>query len=485
MKLKTILIALLMSTILCACAQAPENVKQQAEILDNSGQDVLSQSHSNSDSADINSNIEYVEQKERGSLADIRAQLETDIALNNSRIIVLDAYVGQGDIMPTYSTRVGSAGIENVFELIEFIYSDEYDTSNEELYHLHAGTDPIYLEYEATDYPCDYNNDGRIETPNSYIIDMYFFHPDEKNPNLCVGTHSSGLVTGYEENEYYAGGYDEVAVYNFLSRYGDIVDRYKFNVASEEWVVTECDASEISYKMADGSEWAITDAVAFAEEYYNEHLTVFEVNDVTFKVATLSVCDLENGCYGYYMTMSCFDENGNYINTESNYEYDWEKIGNNEAFYIENQSFFWTYKKDVACNFSKDFGTTERTAIDSGDDLITLSQAINTLDESLAQEISLTVPCAQLCYVVTCTGYGEIYDRWNVDRSEKYFASENYYESICFRDCDFELRPMWVFKSSNYSYIDIGSGKAFMVDAKSGEVITGRYYIDDYWYFEE
>ncbi len=464
--------------LLCACAQAPENVKKQAEILDNSGQDVLSQSQSNSD-------IEYVERKERGSLADIRAQLETDIALNNSRIIILDAYVGEGEIMPTYSTHVGGTDVEHIYELAEFVYSGKYDTTDESLYRRHLGTDPLNSDYEATDYPYDYDGDGFINGPNSFVVDMCSYFPDETNPYLCVGAHSTGLVAGYEDNQYNTFEYNSVAEYNFLTKRNNTVDCIEYNSEEESWIVTPCDISKISYKMLDGNEWAVTDAVTFAEEYYNEHLTVFEVNDVSFKVNSVCVVDIGNGCYGYYMVMGCFDENGNHIDSERAYIYDWERVGNNEAFYIENQSFLWTYKKDVACNFSKDFGTTERVATDNGDDLITLSQAVNILDETLAQEISFTVPCAQLCYVVTCTGYGEIYDRWNVDRSEAYFASENYYESICFRDCDFELRPMWVFKSSSYSHHRMNSGQSFMVDAKSGEVIIGRYYIDDYSYFEE
>ncbi len=476
MKYKPILIALLMSTILCACAQAPENVKQQAEILDNSGQDVLSQSHSNSDSADTNSNIEYVEQKERGSLADIRAQLETDIALNNSRIVVWDAYVGEGEIMPTYDVNIAQIDIDNIYPLADYLFSSRYDVSDESLYRVLEAEQPLDPDYPFTDYPTDYDNDGHIDTPNSSILDMVSFFPEQNDKTVSVTMHSSGVVGGSEIGAQSPYFYQ----YSFKTKYGyDVLSQKAYSYTTDIYGVPVIDDTieyneKISYTMSDGTEWSIEDAIRFAQEFYNEQLIAFENTSIEFRVINILVQQVEEGRYGYFITMGAFDENDNYIDSEGLYKYDWEKIGNGEAFFIENRSYLWSFEKDKVGLVSKGFGLQNKIATDIGDDLISLSKAIEILDSSLAKGIAVKIPCAQLCYVVTCKSYNNVFEKWNVDKAETDFALNNYYQSVCFTECEFELRPMWVFKTDNNAYTQIGSGNSYFVDAKSGEMFVAK-----------
>ncbi len=416
-------------------------------------------------------NPQYAAVKERSTLAEIKLQLQSDLDNNNSRITVRDAYVSNALSMPTYSVEIGGKNMHDISPLASYLLGDKYDTTDDTLYATKLGTEPIYPEYATTDYPIDIDGDGKADSPNSHIIDMYSFFPDENDPNLYVGTHSTGLVAGYQDTSIDIDS-NVTDRYNLLNSSGNIV--YERRFIDAEWEICEYDTTQIYYRMYDGNFWSLADAIIYAENFFNSQLLNYETDNVYYKAKYVDVVKIGDDCYGYYIVMGCFDENSNCIDSSDYFSYDWESIGNGEPFYIENECYLWTYKKDTACYFQKEFALKNRTALDNGDELLTLSAAIDILSVSLPKNSSYVIPCAELCYMTTCLGYGEIFDEWQVDRTKEDFACDYYFSTVCMSKCEFELRPVWVFKTKDYSDIEVGQGKIFIVDAKTGDVFIAE-----------
>ena len=314
--------------------------------------------------------------------------------------------------------------------------------------------DPIYPEYPATDYPCDWNNDGRIESANSYLVDLLWFQPLKDDYTLIVGAQSIGTI-----------GINEVSQIENLDESNPAL----LTVVAEYNVLKD-DISGVSYPMKSGEEWKLEDAIEYTENFYNEQLVCFDDSNVCFKVNCVSVHRLDNGNYGYLLIVGCYDENGNYIDTSFDGEYkrDWSAVGAGESFCNKYRSYTWYFEKETFGHLNKDYSLTDRVATDSGDDLLTLSAAINIIDKTLAEEIPLDIPCAELCYVVYCKKY-DFYDKWGIDKTEVDYEQSYYSDLHCMLQCDFELRPTWVFKTKSFCYTDSKSNSCFFVDAKTGD----------------
>lgn len=230
------------------------------------------------------------------------------------------------------------------------------------------------------------------------------------------------------------------------------------------------DDFNVSYTMYNGTEWAVSDAVKYAEDFYNNYLQPLDITPCTYEVNYVYVIKMENDNYGYCFELSRKDGNGNYLdNARIFYTRNWDEVAENRPFFMPTSSMLWTYEVNKTTAFEKGYSLEYLDTTDSGNDLITLNEAIKKLDEKLAPEKALSIPCAELSYAIFCKGY-PFYDASYVDKSLENWQQLYFYEDKCIRDCEFELKPMWVFKTKDSTIFDSINGESYFVDAITGEV---------------
>lgn len=470
---KTILIfSCLLITVLCNCAKTPEDVQKRADILDEKEQTVNTFSK---DSNNIDSNcFEY------GTLEQIRNQLMSDIANNNTPIKVSNARVGTGEIMPVYDVRAEINELGKFSEICNDFYNGKYDVNKKECYQVYHNGEAIDKKYPAYEYPFDYDNDGSIHTANAYPYDSYNFYPYQNSPN---STHLFGTGAAWGDNT------GEVGRSTYLSLETECI----YNPLREEI------SDEIEYVMHDGNFWRLNDAIHFAEKFINESLGKVEIEDYTHYVQTVCVQKFEDETYSYLFEFVTQDFNGNYYESENYYPksvYDYysknetymDKVFGGQAFPMEMHSFMWLFEKDTVNRFAKAISFKYEQSTDDGDDLLTLYGAINHLDQKLANKKSLEIECAELNYVLYCKEY-DIWQKWYdgkwyeycVEKGWDFLNDENgtlkesaFFEANAITDCELELRPVWVFSTVDTNIIDYYEGEKYYVDALTGEVTVIR-----------
>ena len=69
--------------------------------------------------------------------------------------------------------------------------------------------------------------------------------------------------------------------------------------------------------------------------------------------------------------------------------------------------------------------------------------------------------------MISCKGY-PFYDSWGVDKNEDW-----YYPNISLMNCEFEIKPIWVFKTADCMPWMI-PGEIYYVDAVTGEMLIRK-----------
>lgn len=432
--------------LLCGCANVPENVQNNADILDGKKPIVTEPDK------EINDTI-----KQRGTLDDIRTQLKYDLDNNHTRISIDNARVGTGAVMPTTNIKIigkdlADGGGKAYKSMIDIFFKGMYDTKDESNYYFHDKEDAVISEYPYSE-TYFYDDEGVLQWPNAYFMDLLGFHPNKGTDDFLIYSyaHGTGHAFGYSTNK------DE---FYYLTA-GDV----------EKVLQKGLDDLSVSYQMYDGTKWAVSDAVKYAEDFYNNNLHPLDVAPCTYEVHYVYVIKMQNGNYGYCFELSRKDENGNYLeNTVRNaYEKDWDDVVENRPFFMPTNSMLWTFEVDKTSSFEKGYSFEYLDTTDSGNDFLTLNEAIKKLDEKLAPEKALSVPCEELSYTVFCKGY-PYYDAPYVDKSLTNWHQMFFNEDMCIRDCDFELKPMWVFKTKDRTIFNNSVGEIYFVDAITGEV---------------
>lgn len=435
--------------LLVACEKTPDNVKEKADILDGKT--------SKSDSS--NSDITYTgEVKERGTLEEIRNQLEYDLESNSTRINVDSTRIGTGTIMPTYNVKIAGNDLktetQDAFKnLVKLLFDDRYDINDEKLYEFFDRND-IYRPDDPNNIPHSefwLNDNGELMRSNVFNMDIKTYcGAKETNPYDSLVAHSTGCVYGSPEG---------------LER----------NLSAEPSYVLQVgvDDLNVAYPMEDGTMWKVSDAVKFAEEFYNnEDLMAFEPVKGTYEVQYILIIPTGKETYGYFFELNRKDHNGNYLDTYDYFEesiHSIDLIANNEPFFMGTMANLWCIEVDKVYNFSKGYSFEYLDITNSGDELLTLNGALSVLDNKLAKEKALSIRCAELSYGLKCKGY-PYHNNEHIDKSIDGWEKIYYDNQLCRATCDFELRPIWVFKTKDYFSINPSSGEVYYVDAITEEV---------------
>lgn len=165
--------------LLCGCADVPENVRNNADILDGK-KPAVTESGSK-----INNTI-----KQRGNLDEIRTQLKYDLENNNTRISIDKARVSKGTVMPTTNIKIIGKDLANeggkaYKSMIDILFKGMYDTKDEKFYYFLDKKDALTSEYPYSETSF-YDNEGVFHGPNAYFMDLLGFHPNKGTSDLLI-----------------------------------------------------------------------------------------------------------------------------------------------------------------------------------------------------------------------------------------------------------------------------------------------------------
>ncbi len=447
-KLKRVCCFLLAALALSSCAEMPESLKESeteatapavvtVPVTDESGNTVGTES------------VEF-QPAERGDIEAIRAQLDYDLQKTYKNITVERARAGEGSVMPTYNVTVGRAEDFDIYAYAEYLYGDRYDVHDESLWTHKKVGDPYYDDVPVTTEPT-MQPDGSILNQNcmTYALDAYRpTNNDDVNFHLITntkgGTWGSPVGSSLPENTYYPDAFETAAQFDL--DYDEI-------------------PADLSYKMYDGEEWNLREAVAFAESFFNNEIAPADPDSFTYRVKTVQVKSLPQDTYGYYFKIQFKDENGNFYDEDRRYLRDNAAIESGNEFLIDNYAACWCSEKELLTNFTKDYSYDLGDATDSGDSLLTLGAASDLLSEKLAQNANLSFT-AELNYVLVCKKY-PYYELWEYPE---------YYEDMAVSTCDLLLKPYWCFrKNLPLNSSDASNAETYFVDALTGEIIAMAY----------
>ena len=446
-KCQPLLIFILAGALLCGCVAAPENLQSNNEpaSTEKGGDSAAVTGAEISETAE---SVDFSSLAERGNLEVIRSQLDLDLKKTYNNITVRRARVGEGDVMPTYDINIGGDPDYDLKKFAEYLYADS----------LAAGISGNYTEFPigsvindkrpATTEPTLDESTGHIFTINTYEYGIEKFVVGD-DPTQSSYYYSIGNVWGSQtgsrqgENSFYGFEKFKTAV------------RYDLDYDA-------IDGSSV-YKMSDGEEWSISEAVGFVEDFWNEHLSPSDPMKFTYTVKTVWVLSTGEDSFGYLFEMQRKDENGNYYDVESANQYLFDEenqyITGGDSFVYTNEQMTWCSEKEVITQYIKDFSFNFGDMTDSGDDLLSLGAAADILSNALARRISLDLT-AELNYVVVCKSY-PYYSIWEYPF---------YSDPTCISSCEFEIRPLWCFRKEQCTLKMPYSAEVYFVDAVTGEV---------------
>ncbi len=451
----------LICILLFGCVKTPDNLKSQE--TKSSAESSESSTPAGEDSNGVKAenpapDSAEASRAESGDLNVIRAQLESDLQKTYKNIKILNARVGTGEVMPTYDIEIGANEDFTLDKVVELLYSDRVDDVNNPKYwrYTKAGdVDKSMEKYEAHDRPFWVEEEGRVFNKNTASYDVDIFQPDEdKDQSFASFHYSLGNVWGSEtggqftgDEKYWAESYPSVETYN---------------------LDYEKPPEGLSYKMSDGEEWELTQAISYVETFWNDYLAESDPDDFEYAAKSVRVKDFGDDTYGYYFEIQRSDKNGNWHDVNDlNYTYFEDDVKAGKPFIVANNNMTWCAEKEVITRYKKDYSFTLDAVTEPGDNLLSLGKASELLSAALAPNIGLELN-AELNYFVFCKGY-PYYSIWEYPE---------YYWDTALTTCDFEIRPFWAFRPAVIPDSNFGAPEIYLVDALNGDVqamVRGRF----------
>ena len=425
MKIKKVIAILCVALMLTACADVPEKLQSRDSELESMEQAELSE-------------------PARGDLDYIRSCIDEDASKKYGTITVKHASAGTAAEMPVYKVEVGG-GDYTVKELAQYLYGDKYDLEDQSKYDIlpwnFNGAEPQKNTDKYTP-EIDY-----IPFAIYYQVDTYT--PSEDDATRSVHVFSNGTCWGAQ-----AGLYE----------YGDDYDAPWLGKIKEHYYPEYDDISAVSYKMYDGTEWSLADAVKFTEDFWNDELTKNDPQKFRYKVWRVEVIDLPtNDNYGYLFMMSYEDEAGNRYDCDcyDNFALMDDRVYVGKRFFVGQNQWQLSLKKDEITRFDKAFSFEKSDTESSEKEMLTLGGAMTVLQNELAEYIDHDFETAELCYIVTCDKYPD----------KDYGGVLKYSPYYCTKFCETVIRPYWCFRTTNGMIDNWNTTENYYVDAVTGEII--------------
>ncbi|MCR5541648.1 MAG: hypothetical protein K6F71_12645 [Ruminococcus sp.] len=423
--IKIISILILFLTV-TSCAKVPDNISERDNKLNNT------ENYSESN---------YIQ---RLSLDEIRNNLDEDASGKYGTITVKNVFMSNSENMPTYKISVDTRDY-SIKDISQYLYGKRYNIDDDSLYEFipwnDEGNTPVINKDPYTKDLFDYI------IPPSLFYDCYSFYPDsDMTCSAHVYTDGTcwGSQCGINKDK---DNYDAPWLGETVAHYYPDID----------------DIVSIKYKMSDGTDWLLADAINFTEDFWNSELSKSDLQNYIYKVKRVDAIKLPIGDnYGYLFYMSYIDEDGNHYDTDSYNDFLIEEhdVYDNKRFLISQNNWQLSLRKDEITRFTKDFSFKKNEIIDENKEFITLRSALSILERELADNINLEFETGQLCYAITCDKYPH----------NEYDGTVQYSPRFCYKYCDIYIRPYWVFKVGNGFSDNWNTAENYYVDAISGEI---------------
>ena len=444
--------------MLTACQQVPQNVKDRNDELESMRDADSSQAAVSASQPDDSEVHSYT-----GNLDYIRTHLKEDASKKYGTITVRYASAGDAKSMPTYKVQVCGNEKCDLKQLGKVFYGDDYEKKGKCDYEvIKADTVPdepslsedehIELLPEEYKYYFKCNNLYNI---HSLMIDKWQNDSDmpETFRDLCF--MGNGFVRGRQTTWKDKGAFYDT----YLTAKNRDAD-YKSSVAAYYPMLDELPGD--SYKMTDGKDWSVKDAVKFAEDFANKAFSLNDPVKYTYSVYRVDVYQWDDDAYSYGFWFTFSDEQGSRFDTDSDRGQHVE-----QQHVYEHERFFILPKVTMECiavnevfdiHRSVSYKPTER--VSENEKLLTLGAAAKRLEEELAKHINIGFDTAELCYCITCDKYP----------SKDYGHLVQFSEDMCYKTCELTMRPYWCFKAGNNGNICWSMGAYYYVDAVTGEI---------------
>lgn len=439
------------------CAEVPSNVAEEVSVLDHSSRS------GDSAAASPVSDESHSDQTilKKGKLPQIIAQTEYELNTEGSRFVIDSVRLPNAKDMPVCDVKVGGASFDSFYEICHLMFPNENTNKDSPNYSLNYGDAPIDKTAPAYEHPFE-GDDGLLRSPNVSFMDYITFSPHANDIEYGAVQWDTGFIKGSQ-----IGGNEYSHYYNFIPH--DATERRNKPIRrySREEAVKQND----SYIMVSGEEWPLTSAVEYIENQYNSMLSKTDILTFHYQVKEIDVINISDNQYGYYFLVEFTDEEGRYYDTCLKYTQKWIKkqIEENKPFPMENGGCAYCYEKNRIAYIEKGFTYSEIAPTTKNAEIISLGEATKTLDQLLAPSQVIHIPCVELNYVLICKGYPFL-SKWGLTPQEDSAYASYYYSNLARRDCEFEIRPMWCFRSAEFTDLDYNLGNAYFVDAITGKV---------------
>ena len=458
--MKKLMCILLAAVMLTACRQVPQNVKDRNEELDSMRQ---AQSSQTSDESSPVSDTQNSAAQETGDLDYIRAHLKEDAGKKYGTITIKNASAGDAKSMPTYKVQVGANPNYDIKKLGAAFFGEDYESKNKTEITTSKAEPAPQEPVKTTDpnaklLPEEYQMVFKYD--NIWQIDDLSLNPGKKGTTTpddfrSVAVGAQGMLSGRQTMQKDLSSFYENYHYQLGGR-NDPVSVKAYYPCYEE-------ALTDSYKMTDGNDWAVSDAVAFAENKANELFAFTDPVKYTYKVYRVDVAQCKQDTFKYLFWFRISDEQGNICECDSysTLNVNSKQVCDGKRFSVAPWCAMECIAKDEIFYIKKDFSFKQTEKVSDNDKLLTLGAAAKKLEKELAEHINLACDTAELCYVMTCDQYPK----------NKYDFLVLYDRDMCLKTCELTVRPYWCFKIGNNNNVCWNSGANYYVDAVTGEVI--------------
>lgn len=372
-----------------------------------------------------------IEEMDRGDLSYVRGRLEEDLKAEYPNVSIVGARVPDSEDMPVVNIEFGIAPDYDLKQLAERLFGGRYDINDETLYREKYPDDPI---------------DSSIPAEGNNRIGIYFkiYEPDPADVTMSAYMNSTGNLNG--------------------SQRGYTADKRTYSETEFDSYETYCldynmPSADLSYKMSDGEEWNALEAIDYIEDFWNVYVAQSDPEECTYRVKRLTVIDFEDGTYGYLFDMEKKDKSGNYIEMDPYSSENLMAAKAGQPFMCGCSLVTWCPAKETITRFSKYLSFSESEPESSGSSIITLAKAGQILSQTLPKELGHEYT-AELNYVIFCKGYPN-----NSSDGRFVFSS-----TTLMTECEFELRPYWCIRRSEYNSLDERYLETVYIDALTGEL---------------
>lgn len=424
---------ILSAMLLASCAEAPEEVKRENEVLNNAS--VAESLVSVSDSGDSSGGeAAPLPEAQRKTLDEIRACLDSDIADNKTNISAKRVFVSEAAEMPVYSVK-RHFGTVDVFKDITKELLGSLDESK--LGHHDDGHS--YFKWSET-LTLHYNNE----------CEGGWYYPNDKESFPKIWYNDCGnFVLHLDSRQPYEG--DLTASYDL--RKGESFPDEKLT-------------------LTDGGECSVSEAVSESEKESSDYISRLFGEGITVKVYKADVYKRETGCCITMYSDLVMANGAPVLCGARNAAYIEEFYQGKMPMITENIVLMSKYSSKAGADITLNRTLVPDEKQEEGDKLLCYGDAVNILSARLAQSSAYDFDCASLEYVLTAP-YSKEYCEQAVYNDGSQFMS--FYEELYLHmDNNKEyLRPCWVFRDFSKNYegtTEWFHGGIYLVDALTGEV---------------